>query len=258
MQTDNGHAGSQERSTYVVLGATGGIGSALCRLLAADGARLVLAARGEERLAELAEEIGGRTHSLDATDYEAVHALVEQTVEDEGSIDGVVNCVGSILIKPAHLTSIDEFERVLSVNLRTAFNVVKAAARPMMTGRGGAIVLCSSAVATKGIANHEAIAAAKAGVAGLARSAAATYAHRNVRVNAVAPGLVETPQSASILRSDAARSQSEAMHALGRLGTPRDVAAAIQWLLDPRQGSWVTGQVIGVDGGLGAVQPRTR
>jgi NAD(P)-dependent dehydrogenase (short-subunit alcohol dehydrogenase family) len=122
----------------------------------------------------------------------------------------------------------------------------------MMRG-GGSIVLMTSAVARTGLKNHEAIAAAKGGVTGLMRAAAATYAGRGVRVNAVAPGLVESRMSSDILSSEAGRKQSEQMHALGRVGQPTDVAPAVCWLLDPET-DWVTGQVIGVDGGLGTVR----
>ncbi len=120
-------------------------------------------------------------------------------------------------------------------------------------------MLVSSAAARVGLANHEAIAAAKAGIEGLVRSAAATYGPAGLRVNAVAPGLTRTPLTERITSNDAAAEASRAMHVLGRLGEPQDVASAIAWLLDPDQ-SWVTGQVIGVDGGLGAVraQPRAR
>lgn len=120
---------------------------------------------------------------------------------------------------------------------------------------GGSIVLVASAAAETGLANHEAIAAAKGGVAALARAAAATYAPHNVRVNAVAPGLVETPLTERITRSPAARESSQQMHAVGRLGTPNDVASLIAWLLNPENG-WITGQVIGIDGGLSRVRPR--
>ena len=124
----------------------------------------------------------------------------------------------------------------------------------MMSG-GGSIVLVSSAAARTGLANHEAIAAAKAGVMGLTLSAAASYAARGIRVNCVAPGLVETPLAARITGNEGSLQASKAMHALGRIGQPGDVASAMAWLLDPAN-SWVTGQVIGVDGGLGTIRPR--
>jgi NAD(P)-dependent dehydrogenase (short-subunit alcohol dehydrogenase family) len=126
-----------------------------------------------------------------------------------------------------------------------------------MIPTGGAIVLISSAAARTGIPNHEAIAAAKGGVLALTLSAAATYARYNIRVNCVAPGLVDSPLAARITASDAARKASAAMHPLGRIGHPDDVAAAIEWLLDPHN-TWTTGQVIGVDGGLASLRAQTR
>jgi NAD(P)-dependent dehydrogenase (short-subunit alcohol dehydrogenase family) len=243
---------------YALLGATGGIGSAVAHRLADDGAQLILGARTESDVKSLASETGGNAFPLDATNFDEVQALVEHTIDTYGRIDGIANFVGSILLKPAHLTSVDEYREQIRLNLDTAFNTVKAAGRPLMKN-GGSIVLMTSAVARTGLKNHEAIAAAKGGVTGLMRAAAATYAKRNVRVNCVAPGLVggegefKSKMSAQILSSEAGRKQSEQMHALGRVGTPEDVAPAVCWLLDPET-DWVTGQVIGVDGGLGTVR----
>jgi NAD(P)-dependent dehydrogenase (short-subunit alcohol dehydrogenase family) len=243
---------------YALLGATGGIGSAVAHRLADDGAQLVLGARTESDVQALADKTGGDAFPLDATEFEEVQALVKHATDTHGRIDGIANFVGSILLKPAHLTSVDEYQEQIRLNLDTAFNTVKAAGRPLMKN-GGSIVLMTSAVARTGLKNHEAIAAAKGGVTGLMRAAAATYAKRNVRVNCVAPGLVggegefKSKMSAQILSSKAGRKQSEQMHALGRVGTPEDVAPAVSWLLDPET-DWVTGQVIGVDGGLGTVR----
>ena len=124
-----------------------------------------------------------------------------------------------------------------------------------MAKTGGSVVLVSSAAARIGLANHEAIAAAKAGVIGLVLSAAASYAGRGIRFNAVAPGLVETPMTSKLTANEKMREGSTALHALGRIGQPADVARAIEWLLDPAN-DWVTGQVLGVDGGLGSVRSR--
>jgi NAD(P)-dependent dehydrogenase (short-subunit alcohol dehydrogenase family) len=194
------------------------------------------------------------SRTVDATDYAQLQEAASFARTEFGKIDGIVCCVGSILLKPAHLTSDEEFDVTIALNLRTAFNTVKAGVRGMMT-TGGSIVLCSSAVAQTGLANHEAIAAAKSGIIGLARSAAATYAPRNIRVNCVAPGLTQTRMTSGIFENEASLEASKSMHPLGRLGQPDDIASAIVWLLDPRN-NWVTGQVIGVDGGLGQLRPR--
>jgi len=186
------------------------------------------------------------------TDLTALEA-VEAAVQAFGPIDGIVNCAGSILLKPAHITSEAEFQQTLDTNLKTAFVALRAGVKNMPAG--GSVVLISTAAARMGYANHEAIAAAKAGVMGLALSAAATYAARNIRVNCVAPGLVETPLAARITSNEAALKASMGMHALGRIGRPEDVASMIEFLLSA-ENAWVTGQVFGVDGGLGTVRAK--
>jgi NAD(P)-dependent dehydrogenase (short-subunit alcohol dehydrogenase family) len=237
----------------LVLGAAGGIGGALSRRLAIDRVKLVVAGRDATRLEAIAAETGATPFVLDATRPAEVEAAAAKAVELDGRLDGLANCVGSFLLKPAHLTSEEEWDAVLATNLKSAYAAVRAAARVMTTG--GSVVLVSSAAARLGLANHEAIAAAKAGVIGLTLSAAATYAPKGIRVNAVAPGLVRTPLTARITGNQAALQASTAMHALGRVGEPEEVASAIAWLLDPAQ-SWVTGQVIGVDGGLATLRSR--
>jgi len=240
--------------TYLVFGATGGIGESLCRRLASRGARLMIAGRNGAKLQMLADELHAVAHPLDATRFEEVDACVEKALQLHGRLDGVANCIGSLLLKPAHSTSEAEWLATVATNLTTAFAVLRAAAKAMLN-TGGSIVLVSSAAARIGLANHEAIAAAKAGVVGLTLSAAATYGPRGIRVNCVAPGLVRTPMTARLTANEASLKASTAMHALGRIGEPQDVAAAIEWLLSPEQ-SWITGQVLGIDGGLGSVRSR--
>jgi len=232
----------------VIIGATGGIGSATARLLAARGHRLVLVARREEPLRQLAAELGATAMPTDALDTAAVDATFSQALSELGQIDGVLHAVGSILLKPLHRTSDDDLASTLDINLTSAFRVARAATRAMMK-TGGSVVLMSTGAAAIGLANHEAIAAAKAGVEGLVRSAAATYAGRGLRFNAIAPGLVETPLSERLFRSEAAVQASLAMHPLRRLGRPSDVAALAAFLLDPSN-DWITGQTLTVDGGL--------
>lgn len=243
-----------DEPVHLILGATGGIGAALCRRLRARGDIVHLAARDDERLQALGDELSCRTTSLDACDPTAVTRVAQEAHERHGRLDGLVNCVGSVLLKPAHLTSLDEWDATLAANLTTAFAAVRAAGKTMRA-QGGAVVLMSSAAARQGLQNHEAVAAAKAGVEGLTRSAAATYARQGIRVNAVAPGLVRTPLTARITSNPAGEEASRSMHALGRLGQPEDVASMIAWLLEPTN-DWVTGQVFGVDGGLGSLHLR--
>lgn len=240
---------------FVILGGTGGIGSAVARQLAADGASVALAARSRERLEDLAHELGDATTGvLDATSVADVEQFVRSVADARGRVDGIVNCVGSILLKAAHQTSEDEWRQTIAANLDSAFATVRAGAK-VMARTGGSIVLMASSAATVGLPSHEAIAAAKAGVIGLARSAAATYAGKGIRVNAVAPGLVDTPMAAGITGNEMMLRASTAMHPLGRIGRPEEVASLIVWLLS-EQGSWVTGQVIGIDGGLGSVRAK--
>jgi NAD(P)-dependent dehydrogenase (short-subunit alcohol dehydrogenase family) len=241
-------------STILVLGATGGIGSELCRRLRGRGANVLAAARNETRLNELAAATGAVPFLCDALQPAQVEAAFGRAAELFGAISGAANCVGSLMLKPAGLTSDEDWSTTIATNLHSAFHVVRAAAKAMAQA-GGSVVLVSSAAARTGLPNHEAIGAAKAGIMGLALSAAASYAHRNLRFNCVAPGLTQTPLTARLTGNETARKASLAMHPLGRLGEPAQIASAIEWLLDPEQ-SWVTGQVLGVDGGLATVRPR--
>jgi NAD(P)-dependent dehydrogenase (short-subunit alcohol dehydrogenase family) len=241
---------SFEKTHIAIVGATGGIGSALARMLSRQGAELILMARSQERLGSLGQELQARTQPVDATKP----GELEQALATCGPINGIVNCAGSILLKPAHLTTDAEWRQTIEANLTTAFATVKAGAKAL-SSTGGSIVLCATAAARTGLANHEAIAAAKGGVIGLTLSAAATYAARNIRVNCVAPGLIDTPLAARITSNPAALEASLAMHPLGRIGQAGDVASGIAWLLDPVN-SWVTGQVFGIDGGLGTIRAR--
>ncbi|MEK0431437.1 MAG: Levodione reductase [Gemmatimonadota bacterium] len=240
---------------YLILGAAGGIGSRIAQALAADGATLVLAGRSLERVTPLADTLGAEAQSVDAADFAAVEALTADVAARHGRVAGIVNAVGSILLKPAHLTSEAELAETLRLNLQTAFATVRAAGRVMT--QGGSVLLFSSAAAEAGLPNHEAIAAAKGAVAGLVRSAAATYAPRRLRVNALAPGLVATPLAARITGNPASLAASVAMHPLGRIGEPADLAAPARWLLDPAS-DWVTGQVIPVDGGMARLRVPAR
>lgn len=242
--------------SILVLGASGGIGSALARECAAQGARLTLVARNLAPLEALRDALPAGSavvHAADATSFAGVEAACQAALTAHGRLDGIACCVGSILLKPAHLVSEEEWAATLAQNATAAFAAVRAAAKTMKDG--GSVVLFSSCAADIGLPSHEAIAAAKAAVEGLARSAAATYAARGLRVNAVAPGLVRTPLSAKLVASPQALQASTALHAAGRIGEADEVARLAAFLLEPCN-SWITGSVLRVDGGLSRVRAR--
>lgn len=234
----------------LLFGASSGIGLALAQILRQQGRDLTMLARDEERLRAAADTLECPYRVCDARDF----AQVEAAFAEVEGISGAVNCAGSIVLKPAHLTSEKDYQDCLDQNLKTAFAVVRGAGKSM---KDGSVVLFSSAAASIGLPNHEAIAAAKGAIDGLVRSAAATYAARGLRFNAIAPGLVDTPLAARFTSRPAARQTSESQHALGRLGQAEEIASLAAWLLSS-QGSWATGQVFALDGGLSRVKAAPR
>ncbi|MAT13693.1 MAG: oxidoreductase, partial [Planctomyces sp.] len=212
--------------------------------------------RDETKLRELSERLEQSHAVAEAHSPDQIETAFEAAQGTFDQLDGVVNCMGSVLLKPAHLTSFEEWHETIAVNLTSSFLLVQQAGKRMKKG-GGSVVLVSSAAARIGMSNHEAIAAAKAGIEGLTRSAASTYAAQGIRFNAVAPGLVRSNMTRSIWENESMANFSREMHPLGRLGEPADIASAICWLLDPTN-SWLTGQILSVDGGMSSVMPRKK
>lgn len=242
----------QAQKNILVLGANGGLGSSVSRLLHSQNYKVILAGRNKEALQSLSKEIESPFIVCDATDFASMASCFEEAVMEAGRLDGVVNAVGSLHLKPAHTTTEEDWMSVVQTNLTSSFACIKYGAKSMMS-KGGSIVLVASAVATTGMPNHEAIAAAKGGVAALARSAAATYARQNIRVNCVSPGLMATELTRAITSSPSQLEASIQMHPLGRIGAPDDISPAVEWLLSDRS-SWVTGQIINIDGGLSSLK----
>jgi 3-oxoacyl-[acyl-carrier protein] reductase len=240
------------KKVYAIFGATGGIGSVLTKRLLEIGDTIYLLGRNENKLEQLSKEVSQPYMVVDATDENFVAQTLKKIVEKEKRLDGVVSLVGSFFLKPLHLTTQKEFEEVMKVNATSSFCILKHALSIM---EKGSIVLSSSTAGLIGLTNHEAIAAAKAAVIGLMRSAAASYATKGIRVNAVAPGLTRTPLSEAITSNEIALKASTAFHPLGRIGEPEDVAAAILWLLSD-ESAFVTADVIAVDGGLSSIKLR--
>jgi NAD(P)-dependent dehydrogenase (short-subunit alcohol dehydrogenase family) len=237
-------------AAFLILGATGSVGSRLARRLINDGSNVLVAARNVDRLQDLASRLDCPSALIDAADPESFDRCFEEAASSFGEI------IGSLLLKPAHATTDEEFHTTLNANLFSAFATARAAGKTMKSS-GGSVVLVSSAAARIGIPNHEAIAAAKAGIEGLTVAAAASYAGRGIRFNAVAPGLTKSEMTRHIWENKTIAEASVGMHALGRLGEPEDVAAMIHWLLS-NESSWITGQVFGVDGGLSSVRGRSK
>ena len=234
----------------LITGATGGIGRVVAQTLKADD--LTLVARDPGRLAELAHEHPrATTLSADLT-TEAGAASLAAVLATRPPVEAAAHLVGSLLLKPAARLTFSEWRTALATNLDSAFLVLSLLTKAKMKG---SIVLMSSVAAGVGLPNHEAIAAAKAGIEGLVRAAAASYADQGLRINAVAPALTETPLTAGMVANEQIRKAVTAMHPLGRLGTAADQAAAICWLLSA-ESSWITGQVLGVDGGLGRLKAK--
>lgn len=239
----------------VVFGGYGGVGRQLCHTLGAEGYRVAVAGRNLATCQEVADEVSGAAYAVDASDVDGVLEVLRDVEQAWGGVHAVANCVGSLFLKPSHRTSPEQWSDVINTNLTSAFAVLRGSAVVMKSG--GSVVLTSSVAARLGLANHEAIAAAKAGVEGLVRSGAATYAGKGIRVNAVAPGLVRTAMTEAITANTASLAATEAMHPLGRIGCPEEIARAMAWLLNPSN-DWITGQVVSIDGGMSTVQVKPR
>ncbi len=235
----------------LVTGASGGIGRALVQQLHDAGYQVAAVGRDAERLHEMpaATRIAADT----TTPEGAALAMVACEAALGAAPSRLAHCVGTTLIAPLHRTRLDAYRELMRVNIDSAIYVLQAwiAARQ---GAPGAAVFVSSVVARIGVANHEAIAAAKGGIEALVRSAAATYAAQDVRINAVAPGLTETPLTAGMLRLPAQRDGAARQYPLGGVQSAADVAQVMAWLLGDGA-TRLTGQVIAVDGGFTTIRP---
>jgi 3-oxoacyl-[acyl-carrier protein] reductase len=236
----------------VVTGGARGIGKAICRRLSAAGAQIALLDVNLEGAQATAQELSAagaqaRAYACDVSDAAGVEAVVEQILKDFGRIDVLVNNAGitrdQLLIRLAD----DAWKKVLDVNLSGTFYMTRAVARPMLRARSGAIVNVASVVGLVGNAGQANYSASKAGVTGLTKTAARELGGRGIRVNAVAPGFIDTEMTAA-LSAEQKKKLTEGLP-LGRLGTPEDVAAAVCFLASD-DAAYVTGQVLNVCGGM--------
>ncbi|MEF8792544.1 SDR family NAD(P)-dependent oxidoreductase [Thiohalorhabdus sp.] len=238
----------------LITGASGALARGLAAHLHQAGWQLTLATRDAQCLTDIPEAWQARVVEADVSASDGAEAAMA-AASATSPPDGLAHCAGSRLVKPLHGTSTDAYADCMAANLDSTFYTLKAwASRLRKTGTGGSAVLVSSTLAGRGVANREAISAAKAGIEGLMRSAASTYARSGLRINAVAPGLLRGPGTEDLFRHADAEDQISAEYPLGRYGQPGDVAAAMAWLLSAEAG-WITGEVLNVDGGFARLQP---
>ena len=235
--------------TYIIAGATGTTGKAIAKELS-QTKNVHLIGRDELQLKQLSDELNA-TYSLIDLDNPIDTKEFQKTVEHE-EIKGLINCIGSIHLKPLHGSTIQDFRDVININLFSSYYLLSSFARKM---QNGSAIFFSSVAATKGLSNHELISAAKSGIEGMARSAAASYAKDNLRVNVIAPSIMDSNMSEKILSSEAAVELSKSMHPISKIGVTSDILPVVKWLLSD-DSKWITGQTIHVDGGFSTVKPR--
>jgi 3-oxoacyl-[acyl-carrier protein] reductase len=241
--------GSLEGRVALVTGGSRGIGAAVSRDLAVAGARVAVNYRtGKDAAEAVASEIGGVALSADVSDPEQAQALVERIESELGDLDILVNNAGVTRDTLIARMSDEDWDVVLDTNLRGAFNTSRAVARKMLRRRSGVIVNLTSVVGLHGNPGQANYAASKAGLIGLTKALARELGSRGVRVNAVAPGYIDT-ELTNVL-SEEQRGAILANTPLGRLGQPEDVAGAVRFLCSD-EAAFVTGEVLLVDGGLG-------
>jgi 3-oxoacyl-[acyl-carrier protein] reductase len=239
--------------TALVTGASGGIGSAIARALAAQGARLALSGSNASKLRSFREELNdayGHDHveiTCDLSNTEQVEHLVPATVDTLGKIDILVNNAGITRDNLVMRMKDEEWDAVIKINLEAAFRLMRAASRPMMKARFGRIVTITSVVGATGNPGQVNYAAAKGGLTAMTKALAQELASRNITVNCVAPGFIRTAMTDAL--PDAQKEALNARIPMGRMGEGEDVGTAVAYLAS-REAGYVTGQTLHVNGGM--------
>ncbi|MEC8614097.1 MAG: SDR family oxidoreductase [Verrucomicrobiota bacterium] len=242
---------------HLIGGITGGIGSELAVKLSAEGDSVSGYARKAAVTDSFSSQGEFKLKTCDATDPEALETVINEFQNELGSIDSYTHAIGSIYLRPAHLTPIEDWLQTIETNLSSAFYALRIVTKVMSKQGHGSCLFFSTAAAQTGIANHEAIAAAKGGIEAMVRAAAASYTSRGLRINAVAPSLTDTPLSQPIVGSEQALEISKRMHPTGDIGEASDVASLAAWLHSD-QAKFVTGQTFVIDGGISKIVPKPK
>lgn len=239
--------------TAIITGATRGIGKGIAEVFAQNGCNIAFTYASSVEKAKILEEelnktgIKAKGYQSDASDYEAAQKLVNDVLEEFGQIDVVINNAGITKDNLLLRMSVEDYENVIRVNLNSVFNLTKAVIRPMMKQRKGSIINMSSIVGRKGNAGQANYAASKAGLLGFTKSVALELGSRNIRCNAIAPGFIETEMTGKL--DEKVVEEWRASIPLKRGGTPEDIANACLFLASDLS-SYITGQVLSVDGGM--------
>ncbi|MFN3687355.1 SDR family NAD(P)-dependent oxidoreductase [Salinarimonas sp.] len=239
--------------TILVYGGNGGVGRSCAQALAARGYRPYLVARDEARLAEAARALDTGYSVADVTDPEAIARATRDAAGTDG-LAGLVYAVGSINLKPLAKLTAQDVEADFRLNALGAALAVQAALAPFRQAGGASVVLFSTVAARQGFAAHASVAMAKGAVQGLTLALAAELAPK-VRVNCIAPSLMDTPLASPLTGNQAMASAIAGMHAIPRIGEAKDAGALAAFLIS-EEASWITGQTIGVDGGRSTLRTK--
>lgn len=242
-----------QNKVVLVTGGSRGIGRAIAVEFAKRGAEIVFTYAGNEAAAsetvKACTDAGAKAQAkrFDVTDTAACAACIEEVVREHGKLDVLVNNAGVAIDGLLMRFKDEDWDKTLDTNLKGAFALMRAASRPMMKAKGGAIVNVSSIVGEMGNAGQAAYAASKAGLIGLTKAIAKELASRNIRVNAVTPGFITTDMTASL--NDELKAKMADAIPLGRIGNPEEIAKAVAFLASDAA-SYITGEVLKVNGGM--------